>query len=175
MNSTHAEALAYFDQAYAAFLAAFAEVPDAALGFVPAGDEYALGVLPLHLQHPQQDYMAVLSQMVRADFAQVDLSRDAEGEASKARRHEQLAQQRPTAADRKDLLLGLESTHQETRSRLAALDAVTFARSAPVIYSTGAAPYPTSARDIVGWLSDHYQEHTGQTHAMLVQWRATKP
>ena len=41
--------LARFDAARDAFLAAFAQAPDAALPYTPAGDEYALGVLPLHL------------------------------------------------------------------------------------------------------------------------------
>ena len=38
-------ALAAFDSARDAFLAAFAQAPDEALGYVPQGDEYALGVL----------------------------------------------------------------------------------------------------------------------------------
>ena len=49
-QSQAAGLLARFDTARDAFLAAFAEAPDDALPYTPAGEEYALGVLPPHLQ-----------------------------------------------------------------------------------------------------------------------------
>lgn len=176
--STHAEqesgrdaALAAFDQAYRDFLAAFAETPDEALPYVPAGDDYALGVLLLHLQHPLRDYMDQLRRMLRADFAQVDLSADAARTATQEQRHAKLISWRPTGADRAGLLTGLESAHQDARTQLGALDEATFSRSAPVIYSPGSEPYPTSANDVIGWLADHYQEHSVQVQDMLKGWR----
>jgi len=172
MSPTYAEALTSFDQGYIAFLAAFAQAPDEALAYVPPGDEYALGVLPLHLQDPLRRYTALLRQMLRANFGEVDLSADPEREAREARWHAELVAQRPTGADRPGMLAGLAATHQEARAALVALDEATGARTAPVIYSAGSAPYPTSARNILGWLTDHYQEHITQTQAMLAEWRA---
>ncbi len=163
-------ALATFEQKYQEFLAVFAAAPDEALPYVPAGDEYALGVLPLHLQHPLRDYMDLLRRMLRADFAQIDLGADAARTATQKQRHAKLISWRPTAADRPGLLSGLESAHQDARAQLGALDEAAFCCSAPVIYSPGAAPYPTSARDIIGWLIDHYQEHIVQVQDMLKGW-----
>lgn len=165
-----AAALARFDRAYQDFLATFAQAPNEAMPYVPAGDEYALGGLLLHLQHPLRDYTDLLRRMLRADFAQVDLSADVARTATQEQRHEKLITWRPTGADRAGLLSGLESAHQEARAQLAALDDATFTRSAPVIYSAGTDPYPTSASDIIGWLIDHYQEHIVQVQAMLQDW-----
>lgn len=172
VNMTYAEALAAFDQAYAAFLAAFDQAPDAALSFVPPGDDYALGILPLHLQDPIHDYLALLQRMLKDDFAPFDRSQDTEYETKTAKRYAYLAEQRPTGADRAGMMEGLASAHQEAQTQLGALDEATATRTAPVIYSTGTAPYPTSARAILGWLQDHYQEHTKQTQDMLALWSA---
>ncbi len=172
MSLTYAEALSGFEQGYTAFLAAFAQAPDEALAYLPPGDEYALGVLPLHLQDPLRRYTALLRQMLRANFGEIDLSADPERAARAARWHAELVAQRPTGADRPGMLAGLAAAHQEARAELAGLDEATSAQTAPVIYSAGSAPYPTSARDILGWLTDHYQEHITQTQAMLTEWRA---
>ncbi len=133
-------ALATFDQAYHDFLAVFAQAPNKAMPYVPEGDEYALGGLLLHLQHPLRDYTDLLRRMLRADFAQVDLCADVARTATQELRHEKLVTWRPTGADRPGLLAGLESAHQEAREQLAALDEATFNRSAPVIYSAGTDP-----------------------------------
>jgi hypothetical protein len=167
---TPQEVLRAFDQAYASFLEAFNKVPDEALSFLPAGDEYALGVLLLHLQDPLRKYTALLDQMLNTSFAHIDLSEDAEQEAAQARRHQELLQRRPGPDERAPILLELDSLHHEARTRFEAIDASTFERLAPVIYSAGAAPYPTSARDMLGWLTDHYDEHTAQIEQMLAQW-----
>jgi DinB superfamily len=173
--ASRSAALVSFDRARDAYLAAFAQAPDEALPYVPPGDEYALGVLPMHLQDSMQHYMAVLDRVIQADFGPVDLSaepeRAPEAEAS-ARRHAYLVAQRPIGADRPGMLAELARAHQQVTSRVAGLDEATFARQAPVVYSAGAAAYPTSCRDIMGWLTDHYQEHADQTKKILAQWRA---
>lgn len=170
-----ATALAAFDDAYHAFLAAFAQAPDAALPYVPPGDEYALGVLPMHLIDPIQRYLAVLGEMLRAGFAAIDRGAGPEGAAraeAEARRHAFLVAQRPTGADRAPMLAELDAAHQRVHAQMEALDEATFVRQAPVIYSAGTDPYPTAARDIMGWLVDHYREHVDQVGTILAQWRA---
>jgi hypothetical protein len=174
VSVTYAEALAAFDRSYAAFVEAFDHAPDEALSFVPPGDDYALGILPLHLQDQIRDYMALLQHMLEQDFAQIDLSQGGEREKKTANRYTYLAEQRPTGADRAGMLTELASVHQEAQVQLGALDEATATRTAPVIYSTGTAPYPTSARAILGWLQDHYQEHSKQTQDMLAQWSAQR-
>ena len=168
---TREASLSALGRAYVQFLAAFRDVPDEAMSYVPAGDEYALGILPEHLCDPLWKYSSQLDAMVRADFSQIDLSLDKIYEAAQARRHADLAAWRPTGAEREAMLARLETAHQHARSRLAALDDATFTRTAPIVYTAGSEPYPTSARDIAGWLSDHYDEHTAQTRELLARWR----
>lgn len=165
-------ALRTLDSAFATFLERFRDVPDEALSFVPAGEEYTLGILPEHLCDQLWSYSSQLDAMARSGFAPLDLSGDQALAEAKARRHKELAAWRPTGEDRVAMMARLEAAHQHARSRLAAVNEETFTRTAPVVYSAGGAPLPTSARDIAGWLSGHYDEHTEQTGALLVQWQA---
>ena len=170
-----AASLAAFDAGYSAFLAAFAQAPDDALPYVPPGDEYALGVLPVHLLDPIRRYMAVLDRLLGEGFVPFDLGAGPEGAAmvkAAAEWHAFLVAQRPTGAARAKMLADLDDAHRSVHARTDALDEATFARQAPVIYSAGTDPFPTSARDLVGWLTDHYHEHVEQIGQILEQWRA---
>lgn len=160
------------DAAYTTFLAAFREVPDEALSFVPEGEEYTLGILPEHVCDSLWSYSSLLDAMLRVGFAPLDLSGDRALDAAKAQRHAELAAWRPNASERVGMLARLETAHQHARSRLAALNDVTFTRTAGVVYSAGTEPLPTSAQDIVGWLAGHYDEHTAQTGELLARWHA---
>lgn len=164
-------ALRSLDAAYAAFLAAFSEVPDVALSYVPEGEEYTLGILPEHLCDSLWSYSSLLDAMLRAGFVPLDLSGDRALDAAKAQRHADLAAWRPGAHERSGMLARLDTAHRHARSWLVALDDATFTRTAPVVYSAGTEPLPTAARDIVGWLAGHYDEHTAQTHELLARWR----
>lgn len=165
-------ALRTLDSAYAAFIERFRGVPDEALSFVPSGEEYTLGILPEHLCDSLRSYSSQLDAMVRSGFAPLDLSGDQALAAAKERRHQQLCAWRPTGAERAALLERLATAHQRARSTLSAVDDASFTRTAPVVYSAGGAPLPTSALDIAGWLRGHYDEHTEQTASLLAQWRA---
>lgn len=171
-QSQAAGLLARFDTARDAFLAAFAEAPDDALPYTPAGEEYALGVLPLHLQDSMNHYLDVYTRMVGADYGPVDLTSDPSHAAHEAELHQRLVITKPTGADRAAMLGDLAATHQRIRDRFADLDDATVARQADVIYSPGTAPYPTSVADIMGWLTDHYDEHVAQTAQLLERWRS---
>ncbi|MEO7000635.1 MAG: DinB family protein [Ktedonobacterales bacterium] len=172
ITPTCAAVLAAFDEAYAAFLLAFRAAPDDALPYVPEGDEYALGALPIHLQDPLHNYIAQLDRMLATDFASLDLNANGAHDATLKQQHLRLVAERPTGTDRPRILAELEAAHQQARHRLDALDDTTFRRTAPVIYTEGAEPYPTSAADIAGWLTDHYREHEVQTQAILADWQA---
>jgi len=172
ITPTRAAMLAAFDEAYTAFLLAFRAVPDDALPYVPQGDEYALGALPIHLQDPLHNYIAQLDRMLASDFASLDLNAHGAHVATLKQQHLRLVAERPTGTDRRRILAELELAHQQARHRLGALDDTTFRRTAPVIYTEGAAPFPTSAADISGWLTDHYHEHEAQAQAILADWQA---
>jgi hypothetical protein len=171
-QADRAAALAAFDRARDAFLVAFAAAPDAALPYVPVGEEYALGVLPMHLEDPMRHYMTVFDYILAADFGPVDLAPTPEAAPVPPERHAAIVATRPTGADRARLLDDLAARHAWVRERVSALDEATFARQAPVIYTADGAPYPTSCRDIMGWLADHYDEHTAQVGELLARWRA---
>ena len=165
-------ALARFDAARDAFLEAFAQAPDEALAYVPTGEEYAVGTLLEHLNDPMRRYMNVFHRIRRADFGLVDLAADAERTTREEGRHAELVAMRPTGADRERLLAQLRATHQEVCGEVGALDEAAFVRQAPVIYSAGAQPYPTAYRDIMGWLVDHYEEHTAHVADLLRRWES---
>jgi uncharacterized damage-inducible protein DinB len=173
--STPAEGLAVLDAARDEFLSEFAQAPDAALAHVPTGEEYALGGLLVHLCDPIDRYLDVFGRMLGAGFGPVDVASDPEYQAREAARHAAVVSARPTSADRPGLLVALGAAHERVRSALGALDSETFVRQAPVVYSAGTEAYPTSARDILGWLTDHYREHTAQVATMLAGWGATSP
>lgn len=164
--------VARFDAARDAFLTAFAQAPDDALPYTPTGEEYALGVLPLHLQDPMNRYLGVYDRIVAADFGPVDLGADPTYAAKQAEVHQLLTVTKPTGAERASLLAGLHATHRRVTERFGALDDAALTRQADVMYSPGARPYPTSAADILGWLIDHYDEHIAQTAQLLARWRS---
>ena len=171
-ESQAARLLARFGAARDAFLAAFTQAPDAALPYTPAGDEYALGVLPLHLQDSMNHYLDVYARMAGASYGPVDMTSDPDHAAQEAEQHQRLTVTKPRSADRAGLLSDLAATHQRVRDHFTALDDATVARQANVIYSAGSDPYPTSVADILGWLTDHYDEHTEQTGQLLARWQS---
>ncbi len=168
-----AAALAALDAARDRFLAAFAQAPDEALPFVPAGEEYALGVLPMHMQDPMRHYLAVFEMVRAGDFGPLDLTGTTEADSASPERHAAIVAARPTGAERGALLVELAAAHERVRALVTTLDEATFVRSAPVIYPPASAPYATSCRDIMGWLTDHYDEHTAQVGQLLEAWRRT--
>ncbi len=174
-GSESAKALTTFDQARDAFLAAFAQAPDEALPYVPPGDEYTLGILPVHLQDSINGYLDLFERIVRTDFAAFDTSADAdaaEKAEAAAQHHRALAAERPTGAKRAGMLTDLARAHESVRAHFAPLDDATFTRQAQIVYAAGGPMYPTSARDITGWVTDHYNEHTQQVGELLARWRA---
>lgn len=175
-TQTQRQAIADFDRAYADFSQAFAEVPDEALTYLPEGDEYVLGVLPIHLANPIPYYVTVLDRIETAGFGPLDLTAEPEWPervAQRARLHAEVVALRPVAAERAPMLADLDAAHQAARQRFAACDPATFGRTASVVYEVGADAYPTSGHAIAGWLADHYREHTAQTRQMLARWHAT--
>ncbi len=166
------ERLRAFDEARDKFLAAFAQAPDEALPFVPPGDEYAIGVLPIHLLDPITRYMGVFEQLVANDYGLVNRAGDPAALAWEAERHANSVATRPTGAERAGMLRDLAAAHQGVVNHFSTLDEAAFTRQGPVIYPGSADPYPTSAQDILGWLTDHYDEHTAQMAQLLDAWRA---
>jgi DinB family protein len=169
-----ASLVARFDAARDTFLATFAKAPDEALPYTPAGDEYALGVLPIHLQDSMNHYLDVYQRMTAENYGSVDLGADPTHAAQEAEQHRRLVTTKPTGADRAAMLADLNTTHQRLTERFGSLDDAAVIRKADVIYSAGTDPYPTSVADIFGWLTDHYDEHVAQTAQLIAQWQSER-
>jgi hypothetical protein len=160
-------ALAGFEKARADWESAFAQVPDGALDYLKPGDDYALGGLQVHVNGVLLHYQRILGALIAQGFAAVDpLDPPGEGEAVNARAKAGL-----TVEGRREALAEMAQLHASVLEAAAGLPDESWSRKAPVVYGAGEEPYPTSAEDIVGWLSDHYREHVQQCPELVASWR----
>jgi hypothetical protein len=160
-------ALADFEAAHKEWEAAFARVPDEALAYLKAGDDYALGGLQVHVNWVLIHYRRVLDGMIGGGFKPLG-PQDAvgEGDAAGRRSKEGLAKgERPKAMDEMGRL------HAAVSSAVARLPVEDWSRKADVVYGAGQDPYPTSPEDILEWLRDHYREHVKQSADLVDEWR----
>jgi hypothetical protein len=160
--------LADFDGARGEWEAAFAKVPDGALGYLKPGDDYALGGLQVHVNWVLVHYSRVLDGIVSRGFERLE-PQDAAGEAEASNRRAKAGLGAGERGKALDDMARLHASVRETASRLAAGD---WARKAPVVYGAGQDPYPTSPEEIVGWLRDHYREHVQQSAGLIEEWKA---
>ena len=161
--------LAQFEAGRLAFEAGYAGVPDEALAFLAAGDDYAFGGLVIHAAEVLIHYDEVLRRIGEADYGEVRLEPDAEYERLKNER----IRAGLTYGDRAEAFATLRSKHTALAERVRRVEDLE--RKAPVYYSPGdAEPYPTSAADVMGWVIGHYDEHVPQISDLLERWRTER-
>ncbi len=163
-------ALAEFDGARDAFLAAFEAAPDESLGFLRAGDIYAIGGLAVHCNWVLKHYHRVLVQLAETNAAGLRTA-DPPGENEEANRRALVGL---TPMERSDEIAELDSLHQAVRRATLRLSTGTWEEKRPVFYGDVAEAYPTSPDDVIGWLRDHYQEHVPHAGELLAEWRASR-
>ena len=157
LNDVDAQRVAFEDAIRAA--------PDAALRFKAAGEDYTLGGLVVHVAQVLRKYTAVLEAIQAADFAAIaepppgatdgeaDLIRDGfDGSARLAR------------------LDDMRGAHTRLVEAVRATPEARFMTQAAVTYAGSQQPYPTSPADLLGWVMDHYTEHTQQVGELLSAW-----
>jgi len=161
-------ALADFESARNEWESAFAQVPDGALAYLKAGDDYALGGLQVHVNWVLTHYRRVLDGIISGGFKQLS-PQDApgEGEASSQKAKEGLA-----PGDRAKVLNDMGRLHAAVTAAVTKISAADWSRKAEVVYGVGQDPYPTSPEDIVEWLRDHYREHVTQSADLTDAWEA---
>ena len=160
-------ALADFENARAEWESAFVEVPDSALGYLKPRDDYALGGLQVHVNGVLLHYHRILGALIAGGFAEIDpLDPPGEGDEVNTRAKAGLSPD-----GRREALAEMASLHASVREAAACMPAESWSRKASVVYGAGEAPYPTSAEDIVGWLTDHYREHVQQCPELVAAWR----
>jgi hypothetical protein len=164
-------ALADFELARSEWEAAFANVPDGALGYLKPGDDYALGGLQVHVNWVLTHYRRVLDGIVAGRFGQLGpLDPPGEGLAAVQKAKSGLAAgQRAKAVDEMGRL------HMAVASTVTRLTDGDWLSKADVVYGEGQDPYPTSPEDIVGWLRDHYREHVQQSADLVGDWQSSRP
>ncbi|HEX6350193.1 MAG TPA: nuclear transport factor 2 family protein [Candidatus Dormibacteraeota bacterium] len=157
--------LGIFEGARDAYRAALKEVPPAALAYLRAGDDYSLGGLTVHVNYVLEHYLGVLRAMREADFAECR-PEDPPGLEETAKRRAR------TPLSEAEVDAELEATsrlHGEVAELVAGLESMS--RQAPVWFPGASEVYPTSASDVLGWLTGHYREHVPHIGALTEAWR----
>jgi hypothetical protein len=161
-------ALADFESARNEWESAFAQVPDGALAYLKAGDDYALGGLQVHVNWVLTHYRRVLDGIISGGFKPLN-PQDAPGEGETA---SQKAKEGLTPGDRAKALNDMGRMHTAVTAAVTKISAADWSRKADVVYGEGQDPYPTSPEDIVEWLRDHYREHVTQSADLVDKWSA---
>jgi len=163
-------ALKKFEAARAAFVGAYAGVPDEALTFLKPGEDYALGGLVTHVVAVLQRYRSVLSAVLDAAFGEVR-PEDPPGfwEQQGRRAHAGLQPDERAAAFRE-----LDRQHGAFVATVASLPREDWDRKAAVWFPSAAEALPTSPGDIWGWLNDHYLEHVPQVGDLHREWEISR-
>jgi hypothetical protein len=170
-NEDRDGALAAFAQARDGYVNAYQPVPDEALAFVPQGEDYTLGGLVVHVTDVLEHYTRVLDGMLGAGFGQVRVVDPDEGRAEL----DALIRDGYPPAERSQKLAEMRTVHDGLAAKVATLSSLEFTRKAPVLYGPDTTePYETSVADILGWLTDHYQEHITQAGELLTSWKGAR-
>jgi hypothetical protein len=159
--------MADFDKARGEWESALAQVPDEALGYLKAGDDYALGGLQVHVNWVLGHYRRVLDGLIEGGFSPL-ASLDPPGEAEEFNKR---AKAGLTADGRRQALAEMSELHSAVLEAASGLPEESWSRKAAVVYGAGQDPYPTSPEDVLGWLIDHYREHVQQCPELVESWR----
>jgi DinB superfamily len=162
--------LAGFEKARAEWESALAQVPDEALAYLKPGDDYALGGLQVHVNWVLLHYNRVLDGLIAGGFGPL-APLDSPGESDDANKR---AKAGLTADGRREALAEMAALHTAVLGAARTVPQDSWLRKAPVVYGAGQDPYPTSAEDILGWLSAHYREHVQQCPELVAEWRETR-
>lgn len=148
------------------YLESIGKVPADGFAYLKPGDDYSLGGLAVHVNFVLEHYTNVLSALVDGGFAECR-PEDPAGLEERALARARSALQ---ADEVRGELARTEQLHQGVVEMVGRLSA-DLTRSAPVWFPGSTETYPTSAADVLQWLSDHYLEHVPQIEALVSEWR----
>jgi hypothetical protein len=160
-------ALAEFEQCRTDFEEAVRRAPDAALRYRPAGEDYALGGLVVHVMQVLHHYAKVLEAIHTADWQSPTAPPNQASDSDAA-----LIRDGFGGDSRSTVLARLRDAHGALVEAVRVEPSEWFTRKARVTYSGSSEPYPTSPADVVGWVRDHYVEHTQQIADLVGVWAA---
>ena len=159
------DALESFDAARLEFEESVRRAPDAALRFKPQGEDYALGGLVVHVSQVLRNYARVVDTIRQANWEACDAPSNADS-AEEAT----LIREGFSGPERVAVLEDMRAAHSALVDAMRMAPSETFTRKAPITYSGSSDPYPTSASDVLGWVQDHYKEHTQQVGDLIAAW-----
>jgi hypothetical protein len=157
--------LAEFQRHRQDFEEAVRRAPDAALRYRSDGEDYALGGLVVHVTDVLKHYTRVLETIHATDW-----------QAGRAPDHQTSAEDAAViragfSGERRAQVVGdMQAAHDAFVESVRAEPADWFERQASVTYAGSTEPHPTSPSDVVGWLRDHYIEHTRQVAELVSDW-----
>ncbi len=158
-------ALGAFDAARDEFQTAVRQVPDAAIPYRKDGDDYSLGGLVVHVAFVLEHYSNVLQSIRSAEFAE---SRPKDPPGLQERAVERARSSlHPTEVNVE--LANLDRLHDGISRKIIGFGG-DWSRKAPVFFGESAEALPTSAADVLGWLTDHYREHVPHLAALQADW-----
>jgi ketosteroid isomerase-like protein len=157
--------LAAFAGARDEYLKTMRRVPGGASEYLKPGDDYSLGGIAVHVNFVLEHYTNVLNALVAGGFAECR----PEDPAGLQERANARAKEALPAAEVAVELATTEELHGHV-SELVARITADLDRKTPVWYPGGSEAYPTSAADVLGWLTDHYREHVPQLEALVAAW-----
>jgi hypothetical protein len=157
--------LAEFDRARIEFEAALQRAPDAALRYKPAGEDYALGGLVVHVTDVLRRYALLVDALRAAESGALQAPESPTPDEDAAQIREGFgAEARPA------VLESMRSAHSALVDAVRNTPASAFDRQAAVTYGNASQPHPTAPHDVVGWVLDHYREHTQQVGDLVSAW-----
>src|SRR6266540_2274897 len=162
-------ALAEFGRKREEYERSYDSVPDEALSYVPQGEDYTLGGLAVHVTDTLYHYRNVLDVMKGAGDQQV---RAIDPEDDAKRKRDELVHNGFSGSEKQRVFQEMRAAHDDVERRVQALPEPDYGRKIGVLYGADAQePYPTDGGDVLGWLTDHYQEHIDQVAELMGKWR----
>lgn len=161
-------ALSSFDTAHDGFIGAVQRTPAEALRYRPAGEDYALGGLAVHVAQVLEKYTRVLEAMHSASGANASEPAVAESPEDQALIHDGFGDEQ-----RGSVLTRVSEAHRAIAGALRNSDAQAFDRKVPVLFAGSTDAYPTSPSDVLGWVHAHYEEHITQIADLRQAWSGT--
>jgi ketosteroid isomerase-like protein len=161
-----ATALKAFETARDAYLQSMAKVPAEGFAYLKPGDDYSLGGLAVHVNFVLEHYTNVLQALIAGGFAECRPEDPAGLEERALARSKQSLQ----VGEVRSELTRTEQLHQGVLQTIELLSG-DVSRSAPVWFPGATETLPTSAADVLGWLSGHYLEHVPHIEALVEEWK----
>ena len=159
-------ALERFEAALDTYRRALEKAPVEALGQRRPGEEYTLAGLAYHVNAVLDHIRATARAMLDAGLRETSAPDSSNlFEVANAK-----AGVTPTGPERDAALAETVELHTAIRGLLTGVGPTDWGRMVPVRFGPGD-PHPTRLLDVLGWLTDHYAEHTAQVTSLLADWR----